>query len=304
MTLSHSDVVSAFERGHTKGSSSSMFIDGDVLYSYGHHFPLLVRMKHWRNGKPYLMNADRYSVTTSQHQSKASSIAGALIPFSALEEALASEKLQRPDIPSLRNEIELLDKSRERQDETGYYRYWHSETGKNERISAKRYLELDKDERIKCHKIMERRPEAVLLRFRDRYYLSSMDGWNYFISELPEPVETVEQAFESLIPFEARDKGYKRQGEWFFVKASKVNEAVDLKGVKPFKWRVLDSKIQQTGHHKVRDYHLHFGFPGPLVRGTVRHTDGDHGVLKLGEEWYVAIESRHKGSWGASGRVD
>ncbi len=32
------------KEGRTRGKASNLFIEGNVLYSYGHHFPLLVRM--------------------------------------------------------------------------------------------------------------------------------------------------------------------------------------------------------------------------------------------------------------------
>ena len=63
MAYSHSQLVERFKDGKIQGSSSSMFIEGDTLYSYGRHFPLLIRVPHWKNG--YIMNADKYSVSTS-----------------------------------------------------------------------------------------------------------------------------------------------------------------------------------------------------------------------------------------------
>lgn len=66
MTLSNYDVVSNFVDGDTEGQSARMYIKGDILFSYGEHFPLLVRMPHWGH---FLMNDDNYSVSTSRHQS-------------------------------------------------------------------------------------------------------------------------------------------------------------------------------------------------------------------------------------------
>lgn len=53
---------------HGRSANGNVFFSGDVLYSYGTHFPLAVRYK----GK-MLLNADSYSVTTSKHQSYAAS---------------------------------------------------------------------------------------------------------------------------------------------------------------------------------------------------------------------------------------
>ena len=53
---------------HGRSANGNVFFSGDVLYSYGTHFPIAVRYK----GK-MLLNADSYSVTTSKHQSYAAS---------------------------------------------------------------------------------------------------------------------------------------------------------------------------------------------------------------------------------------
>lgn len=51
------------ERDHYK-ARGNVFFEGDVLYSYGTHFPLAVKC---RNG--YILNGDNYSSSTGQHQS-------------------------------------------------------------------------------------------------------------------------------------------------------------------------------------------------------------------------------------------
>lgn len=63
MSLPHREVAEEFVRGGTYEKGSRMFIEGDVLYSYGHHFPIAIR----REGK-ILYNIDGYSVSTSSHQ--------------------------------------------------------------------------------------------------------------------------------------------------------------------------------------------------------------------------------------------
>ena len=61
----NTSIVEAFNNGATQGEANTMFIEGNVLYSYGHHFPLAIRLKSGH----HLINGDKYSVTTSQHQS-------------------------------------------------------------------------------------------------------------------------------------------------------------------------------------------------------------------------------------------
>ena len=76
------DLIKAFEKGATKGTASNMFIEGDILYSYGGHFPLVVRLKNKSNGA-FLINGDDYSRSTSQQQSECFHL-GPQIPFSAI----------------------------------------------------------------------------------------------------------------------------------------------------------------------------------------------------------------------------
>lgn len=63
--MTNKEVAQAFVDGAIKGRSLHMFIEGDTLYSYGYHFPIARRAG---IGK-MLVNADKYSRTTSRHQS-------------------------------------------------------------------------------------------------------------------------------------------------------------------------------------------------------------------------------------------
>ena len=75
-------------------SSSNVFFEGDLIYSYGHHFEL-ARILRDKTGKPshFLVNGDTYSVTTSNHQSdlrgaiSRSGIPSVIIPHRALNAA-------------------------------------------------------------------------------------------------------------------------------------------------------------------------------------------------------------------------
>ena len=60
------DVAELFAQGKTdiRNHNGSLFVEGDVIYSYGLHFPIALRLY----GEA-VFNADRYSVTTSHHQS-------------------------------------------------------------------------------------------------------------------------------------------------------------------------------------------------------------------------------------------
>jgi len=65
MTYKNSDVVEHFLAFGTneKIHSKSVFFEKDVLFSYGYHFPLCIRLK---NG--FLVNSDGYSNTTARHK--------------------------------------------------------------------------------------------------------------------------------------------------------------------------------------------------------------------------------------------
>lgn len=62
--MTNQSICKAFVEGAIKEQANSMFIEGNVIYSYGYHFPLAVRF----NGKVYV-NEIKFSKTTSKHQS-------------------------------------------------------------------------------------------------------------------------------------------------------------------------------------------------------------------------------------------
>ena len=49
-----------------QGKASNMFFQGEVIYSYGYHFPIYIK---WKN--TWYENSNKYSVSTSKHQSQA-----------------------------------------------------------------------------------------------------------------------------------------------------------------------------------------------------------------------------------------
>lgn len=65
--MTNQQIINKFVNGATSGNNSnrSLFIEGDTIYSYGRHFPLARRL----GGGDFWVNPDRYSVTTSKHQS-------------------------------------------------------------------------------------------------------------------------------------------------------------------------------------------------------------------------------------------
>jgi len=62
--MRNQDVAYAFARGH-EAQAGHIYTDGRVIYSYGTHFPIAIKAS---DGRIYF-NEDKYSVTTSCHQS-------------------------------------------------------------------------------------------------------------------------------------------------------------------------------------------------------------------------------------------
>uniref|UniRef100_A0A6M3L0S9 Uncharacterized protein n=1 Tax=viral metagenome TaxID=1070528 RepID=A0A6M3L0S9_9ZZZZ len=294
-------LINEFVKGATKGGASHMSVDGDTLFSYGSHFPLLVRMD-WG----FLLNADKYSSTTSSHQSSCFKHATIQIPFSALRSA---------GIPH--RAIELVDHDAQRYDVIGYTDY-------EKNISVAEYNALTETEKEGFSERTERRPEAAIIKYDGKHYLSSMDGWNFFLCQLPEPVETVAEAFASLKPTEVKDENFIRQGEWFFVEATELPIVMLTDGV-PTAWDKMKKFFYKTltkGFtlpNKNPDGNLHIATRGVqlgdgiYVSGQVRHQTrwggrGDHRMLRLSTlediKIFQAFENRALGSWSASGNVD
>lgn len=289
-----------------------LYADDDGVYSYGQHFPLAVLCE---NG--FLLNGDRYSNTTTTHQSltrsacmeicAANNLKFAVIPFTVLNNA---------NLIPIRK-IEIIDKLEEQYREIEY-------TDKN---GKKRVRE-------------EHLLGGSVIRYCVRYFLSSTDpsatwGNGYFLTELVEPVKTVPEAFESLKPLLVRQTPpdlILRQGEWFFVKTDQgpfIKSIKITKGIKSLGKIALRNEYLPSGdssrpHHRAtrlihisneecdyfaRDEKSFLNFqivPGFYCRGTIRHDNREHRMLKLGngKEWYLAIHNRQVRSWSYDGRVD
>lgn len=65
---SQNELAKRFTQGAKSGKASNMFIDTrnglSIIYSYGTHFPVAIK-----KGCCYIFNTDKYSQTTSCHQS-------------------------------------------------------------------------------------------------------------------------------------------------------------------------------------------------------------------------------------------
>lgn len=67
-------------QSNARCSNTSLYFDGNTIYSYGTHFPVGKIVENKRGEKAYLFNPDFYSVSTSKHQS----VVDGAIPCGAL----------------------------------------------------------------------------------------------------------------------------------------------------------------------------------------------------------------------------
>lgn len=64
--MNRTQVADAFaSQSKPRGRASALYFDGPVAFSYGEHFPLAIIT----GPKQATMNSDKYSSTTSRHQS-------------------------------------------------------------------------------------------------------------------------------------------------------------------------------------------------------------------------------------------
>lgn len=62
--MKHSVLAEKFAAGATNGTGSRMFIEGDMIYSHGRHFPIAKRIGYGE----YLFNSNGYSMSTQTHK--------------------------------------------------------------------------------------------------------------------------------------------------------------------------------------------------------------------------------------------
>lgn len=306
MGYSQSELVSRFVNGkHPNVQAGSLHTWGDMLVSYGSHFPLL------REVKPgvFVLNADKRSISTSGHQRVAQSgvreagkklVAVARTAFlqAGLDPFGTSYRAASP---------ELLDFW-----EDGF-ESWHLSRVEP---AATPWVEppkgpgwdvsINRDKDFNPIWWQAHRPGCSLWRANARYYLCGMDEGSYFLCLLSHEVRTVHQAFKSLMPKAVSEAGtFQRQGEWYFVPTDR--RTADLP--RPtHRMYLLDSSplqpvgLQTSSGHTVTEARVN----GQRVwcRGFVRHQGRQHARLTLGQTWHEVFRNTSLGGWNAEGRVD
>ena len=120
-------IAKHFAEGGQGGAASNVFIDGDTIYSYGHHFPIARRLtwdEQQKLGVKFVFNLNGYSNSTAKHKSN---VASAIRDFVAVpscdlsEEALKAlvDKIEREEILIWEDKLKVL-KTRGGQREKSY----------------------------------------------------------------------------------------------------------------------------------------------------------------------------------------
>lgn len=174
---------------------------------------------------------------------------------------------------------------------------------------------------------------GTLFSYDGRFFVSGFDEGSYFISELPKPVESLAEAYQSLKPpavltAEAAHKDVRRQGEWFFVKMSDNRREHIRRAMRTHALPVTNLRsnrhvcelLEWEGNIFVTGKVLHkryiHWFGGAMFDLDDRkpipqclldqygETTGQHATLDLGKDLWTAHRSLEVNSWSAQGKVD
>lgn len=249
MSYTHSEVTRAFanrnpfnSRGNPlRGFSVYIDVSGDVIYSYGTHFPMAYADD---KKKLFIVNGDRYSSSTSAHQNALRSAisgnteyASVTIPFSVLR-AANIESLWAKVLP----DINVLDEGQEI--DIAHCDTCGTDIDLNEWWEHGTLKGFRKEVRKNEHKKWRRHLLAPsLIRSGDRYFLSGFDetarAWNggYFFTELPHKCKTIDEAFAMLRPeavkrADAKNIEVKRQGDIFAIPTDVTTRKLHKKATK------------------------------------------------------------------------
>lgn len=313
--VSQEELARLFKGWEKSGSASNMFIEGDVLYSYGTHFPLLIRTK---QGK-IIQNADFYSVSTRCQQNKTSYVADFMIPFSSMG------FINAYNVNEVKN-LEIVLSSNETWEIKGYTRL--DEEDQREYISVVKWESLSGAERNKYTAQEERKPETLVLTVNNvDFYLQSQDDEQFYCIQLPQKPDAISHAYDMIKPDfiqEYPETPYIRQGEWFFIditdhmtlKKTTVYNSLERDFVLPKResnsnnhtatrgigWNQLVLSRSNMPQHLSK--HINRGTP--IVSGQIRHVE--HRKLSLSttknKRFFVALENNAVHSWSAIGDVD
>ena len=295
--------------------------DHRELLSYGSHF-VLARIMLDENGDRawWLLNGDRYSHSTSRHQSD---IRGAaqrtglpviILPFTALREAKI-----------MQDTIQLQEVLPDRWEST-----WHTVPTRDD-IPGYPYDMRERPDGQWEYETRAHRLGASVFRatyrtgwtpgkydgeWTEASFLSAFDTQEstplYFLAQLPGHPKTVARAFEALKPRAVRnaDKSsgeYVRQGDVFAVATERSTREITRGGKLPIAKRALVLGVSHTASEVVVAGGKTYG------RGILRHEPGrwresEHKRVKMGDSktWHLIVKNTvpPDRSWSMGGNVD
>lgn len=251
---SHEKVVTAFfkyEDRYHDGSRIFFEDENNSLFSFGHHFTLAIRRPKFKDTpQEFLLNSDRYSSTTSGHQSLIIGVLRDLFPgkhfprtsFAILERHGLHPKtvevvdFSPDDYRSAYPSQEGFEEFEKNLPPGGMFwtskgkdgeisaKYWHLVGGILMRGSSynERWNRLSRDQSEVFMK-----PQNLDL---PSLFIGAVDHTGYFTAELCDHnVKTMAEGFESLQPPEIRGKAnILRQGEFFFLPVEDEDLCLEL----------------------------------------------------------------------------
>jgi hypothetical protein len=307
--MTNYEVVRSFveEGRHRRGGNVFADERDGALYSYGYHFPLAVRLP-----DGFLVNGSHVSQSTTRHQSFAFGVLDgakaryAVVPFDAVGAALrgSARRSPWPAYPdnSTREAVAELQANASIVVPSNGERWREVRYRKPDGTEATRYVHTLGDS---------------VLRVRERYYISAVDETGvgrglYFLTELQTRTapRTLAEALETLKPesvlnAEAAGLEGRRQGEWFAI-PDEVRTKDLMRDVR----RGLAVYHQhhvlgRDGHHQLTEAVVCKYGPNKgrvYGRGTMRHTRGEHRLLRLPDVWFRIVHSTQGQSYSLGGR--
>ena len=132
------------------------------------------------------------------------------------------------------------------------------------------------------------KPGSVLVKHKGRTILFGSDEGSYFGCELPVHAKSIDEAYDCLIPKEAKNKKYVRQGEWFAVPVKdKDVPSIDQSFIGRMPSYVLPMLSEDDNPHyvdgNVRVTSNKEGKPNIYVKGYIEHEQ--HEILAL-DTWH------------------
>lgn len=299
-------------RGYGGRASSKTFWHEDgILYSYSQP------IARWFDNV-CLVNADRFTPTTNQHQGE---LRNALHKAEAKQASVSFEAMRqhsvlvqdryaqidltvldtRPDV----NEFVYAYHASSPEDKEAFETFEQRIRAKYGNLGTLSVTEDSKDFHL---------TGGSLLKASNKVIWSSIDHQDYFSCQLSDTsVRTIEEAIESLKPLPIRERtDLIRQGEFFFVPTNCIPPKRLIE-----KWVRLSDMVRQgwpvnlgtnswgrhignedSGHHTAEFFAASQDGNPPLVSGRIK--DLQHGTLNLGSAWFEVWHNTQIVSYSAS----